>query len=117
MITSNKTVLLEQNLIARAQLANVYGKRILSPDVVHLLYSSLSTTSCTIFYIYYTKLQQVSAIYPGHLQGVTIMVDVHNGYGSSDSPSAKSKGVRLVSAKQEINQTNDKGRERKINHK
>jgi hypothetical protein len=36
---------------------------------------------------------------------------------SSDSPSAKSKGVRLVSAKQEINQTNDKGREKKINHK
>ena len=36
---------------------------------------------------------------------------------SSDSPSAKSKGVRLVSAKQEINQINDKGRERKINHK
>jgi hypothetical protein len=36
---------------------------------------------------------------------------------SSDSTSAKSKGVRLVSAKQEINQTNDKGRERKINHK
>jgi len=36
---------------------------------------------------------------------------------SSDSPSAKSKGVRLVSAKQEINQTKDKGREIKINHK
>ena len=36
---------------------------------------------------------------------------------SSDSPSAKSKGVRLVSAKQEMNQINDKGRERKINHK
>ena len=36
---------------------------------------------------------------------------------SSDSPSAKSKGVRLVPAKQEINQTKDKGRERKINHK
>jgi hypothetical protein len=36
---------------------------------------------------------------------------------SSYSPSAKSKGVRLVSAKQEINQTNEKGRERKINHK
>ena len=36
---------------------------------------------------------------------------------SSDSPSAKSKGVPLVSAKQEINQTKDKGRERKINHK
>ena len=33
---------------------------------------------------------------------------------SSDSPSPKSKGVRLVSAKQEINQTKDKGRERKI---
>ena len=36
---------------------------------------------------------------------------------SPDSPSAKSKGVRLVSAKQEINQINDKGREKKINHK
>jgi hypothetical protein len=32
---------------------------------------------------------------------------------SSDSPSAKSKGVRLVSATQEINQINDKGREKK----
>jgi hypothetical protein len=29
---------------------------------------------------------------------------------SSDSPSAKSKGVRLVSAKKEINQTKDTGR-------
>jgi hypothetical protein len=36
---------------------------------------------------------------------------------SSDSPSAKSKGVRLVSAKQEINQINDKEREIKIIHK
>jgi hypothetical protein len=36
---------------------------------------------------------------------------------SSDSPSAKSKGVRLVSDKQEINQINDKGREIKIIHK
>jgi hypothetical protein len=36
---------------------------------------------------------------------------------SSDSPSAKSKGVRLVSAKQEINQTNHKGIEKKINYK
>ena len=35
---------------------------------------------------------------------------------SSDSPLEKSKGVGLVSAKQEINQTNDKGRG-KINHK
>jgi hypothetical protein len=32
---------------------------------------------------------------------------------SSDSPSAKSKGVRLVSPKHEINQLNDKGREKK----
>jgi len=32
-------------------------------------------------------------------------------------PLGKIKRVRLVSAKQEINQTNDKGRERKINHK
>jgi hypothetical protein len=36
---------------------------------------------------------------------------------SSDSPSAKPKGVRLVSAKQEINQINDNGREIKIIHK
>jgi len=36
---------------------------------------------------------------------------------SSDSTSAKSKGVELVSGKQEINQTDDKGRERQINHK
>jgi hypothetical protein len=36
---------------------------------------------------------------------------------SSDSPSAKSKAVQSVSAKQEINQTKDKGRERKLNHK
>jgi hypothetical protein len=36
---------------------------------------------------------------------------------SSNSPSAKYKGVRLVSAKQEINQTKYKGREKKINHK
>jgi len=35
---------------------------------------------------------------------------------SSDSPSAKSKGVRLVSAKQEINQINGKRREKKTNH-
>jgi hypothetical protein len=40
-----------------------------------------------------------------------------NSETSSDSPSAKSKGVRLVSAKQEINQINDKGRERKFKHK
>jgi hypothetical protein len=32
---------------------------------------------------------------------------------NSDSPSAKSKGVWLVSAKQEINQINNKGREKK----
>jgi len=32
---------------------------------------------------------------------------------SSDSTSAKSKGVRFVSAKQEINQINDKGKETK----
>jgi hypothetical protein len=35
---------------------------------------------------------------------------------SSDSPSAKSKGVRLVSAKQEANQTKAKGKLKKINH-
>jgi hypothetical protein len=34
---------------------------------------------------------------------------------SSDSPSAKSKGVRLVSAKQDANQLNAKGKVRKIN--
>jgi hypothetical protein len=32
----------------------------------------------------------------------------------SDSPSAKSKGVRLVSAKQKINQTKDIGKEKKL---
>jgi len=42
---------------------------------------------------------------------------ISNPETSSDSPSAKSKGVRLVSAKQEINQINDTGRERKINLK
>jgi len=39
----NKTALLDQNLIARAQHADMYGKRILSIDVLHLLCSSLST--------------------------------------------------------------------------
>lgn len=34
---------------------------------------------------------------------------------SSDSPSAKSKGVRLVSAKPEIIHITDKGKQRKIN--
>jgi len=33
---------------------------------------------------------------------------------NSDSPSAKSNGVRLVSARQEANQTKDKG---KVSHK
>jgi len=33
---------------------------------------------------------------------------------SSDSPSSKSKGVRFVSAKQEINQINDKGMRKKL---
>jgi hypothetical protein len=33
--------------------------------------TNLLPTSCTIFYIYYTKLLHVSAIYPGHLQVVT----------------------------------------------
>jgi hypothetical protein len=36
---------------------------------------------------------------------------------SSDSSSAKSKGFRLVSAKQEINHTKDKGKVKKINRK
>jgi len=36
---------------------------------------------------------------------------------SSESPSTKSKGVRVVSAKQEIYQISDKEREKKINHK
>jgi hypothetical protein len=35
---------------------------------------------------------------------------------NSDSPSAKSKGVRLVSAKQEINQAKERGKVKKINH-
>jgi hypothetical protein len=34
---------------------------------------------------------------------------------NSDSPSAKSKGVRLVSAKQEINHTKDNGNVKKKN--
>jgi hypothetical protein len=34
---------------------------------------------------------------------------------NSDSPSANSKGVRPVSAKQEINHTKDKGNIKKIN--
>jgi len=33
---------------------------------------------------------------------------------SSDSPSAKSKGVRLVSARQEINQTPTKGKNKRL---
>jgi hypothetical protein len=36
---------------------------------------------------------------------------------NSDSPSAKSKGVRLVSAKLETNQTNAKGMQIKTNQK
>lgn len=35
---------------------------------------------------------------------------------NSDSPSAKSKGLRLVSAKQEINHTTATGGSRKPNH-
>lgn len=34
---------------------------------------------------------------------------------NSDSPSAKSKGERLVSAKQDLNQQKNKGREKNIN--
>jgi hypothetical protein len=34
---------------------------------------------------------------------------------NSDSPSTKSKGVRLVSAKQETNHTKDNGNVKKIN--
>jgi hypothetical protein len=34
---------------------------------------------------------------------------------NSDSPSAKSKGVRLVSAKQEANQISIKGKDKKAN--
>jgi hypothetical protein len=36
---------------------------------------------------------------------------------NSDSPSAKSKGVRLVSAKQEVNHTSELEGSSKINHK
>jgi len=43
-----------------------------------------------------------------------LLYSVLNPDTNSDSPSAKSKGVRLVSAKQEANQTKDKG---KVNHK
>jgi len=41
----------------------------------------LYSYSCTIFYIYYTKLIYVSAIYPDHFQGVTSLVDVYSVYG------------------------------------
>lgn len=43
-----------------------------------------------------------------------LLYSVLNPDTNSDSPSAKSKGVRLVSAKQEANQTRDNG---KVNHK
>jgi hypothetical protein len=36
---------------------------------------------------------------------------------NSDSPSAKSKGVRLVSATYEVNQAKEKGTMKTINHK
>jgi hypothetical protein len=34
------------------------------------------------FSTYYVKLLHVSAIYPGHLQGVTCLVDVYSIYGN-----------------------------------
>jgi hypothetical protein len=40
--------------------------------------TNLLPTSCTVFYIYYTKLLHVSAIYPRHLQGVTSLVNVYS---------------------------------------
>jgi len=43
-----------------------------------------------------------------------LLYSVLNPDTSSDSPSAKSNGVRLVSAKHEANHTSDKG---KVNHK
>jgi len=45
-----------------------------------------------------------------------LLYSVLNPETSSDSPSAKSKGVRFVSAKQDLNQTNLKGKEININH-
>jgi hypothetical protein len=44
--------------------------------------TNLPPPSCTVFYIYYTKLLHVSAIYPGHLQGGTSLVDLYNMYGN-----------------------------------
>ncbi|WP_235906850.1 hypothetical protein [Marinomonas sp. KMM3893] len=45
-----------------------------------------------------------------------LLYSVLNPDTSSDSPSAKSKGVRLVSAKHLLNQINLKGKAKKINH-
>ena len=44
-----------------------------------------------------------------------LLYSVLNPETNSDSPSAKSKGVRFVSAKQEANQIKDKGRVRNTN--
>ena len=44
-----------------------------------------------------------------------LLYSVLNPDTSSDSPSAKSKGVRFVSAKQEANQIKDKGIVKKTN--
>ena len=45
-----------------------------------------------------------------------LLYSVLNPDTSSDSPSAKSKGVRLVSAKQDANQINLKGKDKNRNH-
>jgi hypothetical protein len=40
-------------------------------------FTDLLLTSCTLFYIYYIKLLHVSDIYPGILQGLTILTDIY----------------------------------------
>lgn len=45
-----------------------------------------------------------------------LLYSVLNPETNSDSPSAKSKGVRLVSAKQEANQINLNGNDMNMNH-
>ena len=56
-------------------------------DIVHLacksvIHTHLPPASCTLFDIYYTKLLHVSAIYPGHLQEATSLVDMHSVHGN-----------------------------------
>lgn len=46
-----------------------------------------------------------------------LLYSVLNPETNSDSPSAKSKGVRFLSAKQETNHNKDKGKPITVNHK